>query len=314
MNGTKLSGIEGTNPLGFLAAIGVQVVFADELEQPKLWWSNDITPRAIVSEQFSIRRIAERAVRTFEYWNTSTALNVRGTVGKIDPSLDDLKLKPPEMRAYLSSDTDNDRGIELASALLAEGSLDKQGVAKPTDLYFTAGQQKFLKSARKILTAATLEEVVVGLVGPWKYESNSPSLGWDVTDDREYALRARDPSSDTKYTNPGVEALALLGLTRFPVFAGKETTLTQGCSGSWKKGKFSWPIWDQPATAHGVKSLLGNAYEHPQHTERSPLYNGWGIAKILKSPIRRSEQGGYGTFGPPEVVWERRQPSFSRLG
>lgn len=305
MNGTKLSGIEGTNPLGFLAAIGIQVVFANESEQPMLWWSNDITPRAMVSEQFSVTRIAERAVRTFEYWKTSPALSVQGSDGKSNSKLDDLKLKPAEIRAYLSSATGNDRGVELASALLAEGSLDRKGVAKPTDLYFTAGQQKFLQIARKVLSAATYQEVEAGLVGPWKYENESPSLGWDVTDDREYALRSRDPSSDKKHTNPGVEALALLGLARFPVFAARETTLTQGCSGSWKKGRFSWPIWDRPATLHGVKSLLANAYEHSQHTERSRFYTGWGIVKILKSPIRRSEQGGYGTFGPPEVVWER---------
>ena len=35
MNGTHLTGLEGTNPLGFLAALGVQTVFSDEDEQPR---------------------------------------------------------------------------------------------------------------------------------------------------------------------------------------------------------------------------------------------------------------------------------------
>lgn len=305
MSGTELSGFEGTNPLGFLAALGVQAIFNVDSEQPQLWWSNDLVPRAIVCAQFSIERVAERAVRTFDYWKSSPALNVRGADGKTNSNLDDLKLKPDHIRTYLSSGTDNDRSDELASALLAEGSLDKKGVAKPSGLYFAAGQQKFLQNARSVLAAATQQEIVAALEGPWKYESEAPSLGWDVRDDRDYALRASDPSTDTKRTNPGAEALALLGLMRFPVFAGKEATLTQGCSGSWKKGSFSWPIWDQPATPHGVKSLLANAYEHAQPTQRTLLYSGWGIIRILRSPIRRSEQGGYGTFGPPEVVWDR---------
>ena len=44
MIGTHLPGLEGTNPLGFLAALGVQVAFANEDEQPRLWWSDDVTP------------------------------------------------------------------------------------------------------------------------------------------------------------------------------------------------------------------------------------------------------------------------------
>ena len=31
MNETHLTGLEGTNPLGFLAALGVQVAFASEV-------------------------------------------------------------------------------------------------------------------------------------------------------------------------------------------------------------------------------------------------------------------------------------------
>ena len=306
MKGTKLSGLDGTNPLGFLAALGVQVVFAEEYEQPELWWSDDITPRAVISQDFPIERVAERAVYAFEYWKNSSALNIQDVDGKNDPSLDDLKLKPAAIREYLSSGTSNDCSEELASALLAEGSLDNKGAAKPSNLYFTAGQQEFLQIARKILDAATLEEVTTSLKGPWKYESSSPSLGWDVTDDREYALRASNPSNDTKLTNPGAEALALLGLTRYPSFAGRDSTLSQGCSGSWKKGSFSWPIWCQPATPYAVKSLVANAYDHPQPTKRTSLYGGWGVVKILKSPIRRTDQGGYGTFGPPEIVWERK--------
>ena len=44
MNQTRLTGLEGTNPLGFLAALGVQVAFASEGDQPRLWWSDDIIP------------------------------------------------------------------------------------------------------------------------------------------------------------------------------------------------------------------------------------------------------------------------------
>ena len=303
MNGTHLPGLEGTNPLGFLAALGVQVAFASEDEQPRLWWSADVVPHAVVDEAFTSARISVRALETFEDWKDSAAANPRRADGSNMPKGDELKLIPGDIRAYLDQAARCDWSGQLATALVAEGSLDNQGVAKPSDFYFTAGQQKFLDTARKIMNAVAREDVEEGLEGPWRYESETPSLGWDVADDRVYALRANNPSPEKKLTNPGPEALALLGLSTYPVFAGRGRTDTQGCSGSWKAGWYSWPLWSRPASPRAVKSLLAHAYDHPAPSNRDRWYRAWCVSTILRSPIRRTDQGGYGTFGPPEVAW-----------
>ena len=273
MNGIHLPGLEGTNPLGFLAALGVQVVFANEGEQPRLWWSDDITPHAMVDEEFTVDRIASRALKAFSNWKDSLAVNPKRADGSRKPEDDKLKLMPEEIRAYLSQTRRSGWGGDLATALVAEGSLDNKGVAKPSDFYFSAGQQKFLDTARKILNAVSREDIETGLEGPWCYGSRVPSLGWDVTDDRVYALRANNPSPEKKLTNPGPEALALLGLSLHPVFAGRDRTDTQGCSGSWKAGYYSWPIWRRPASPRAVKSLLAHAYDHPaaSYRQRQPV-------------------------------------------
>ena len=304
MTGTHLSGLEGTNPLGFLAALGVQEAFANEHEQPRLWWSDDITPHAVVDEEFTVDRILDRGLEAFRCLKDSLAVNPRRVDGSRMPRGDELKLIPEDIRTYLEQARRYGRSGNLASALVAERSLDNQGVAKPTDFYFTAGQQKFLDTARKVLGAATREDIEAGVEGPWRYESEVPSLGWDVTDDRVYALRASNPSPDKKLTNPGSEALALLGLSRYSVFAGRDRTDTQGCSGSWKAGHYSWPLWRWPASPRTVKSLLAHACDHPAASDRRHWYPSWGISTILRSPIRRSDQGGYGTFGPPEIAWQ----------
>lgn len=305
MNGTHLPGLDGTNPLGFLAALGVQVAFADEDEQPRLWWSADIAPHAVVDKAFTVDRIAARALEAFADWKESAATNPRRPDGSKMPKGDELKLMPEDIRLYLDQAARSDRSGLLAAALVAEGSLDNKRAAKPSDFYFTAGQQKFLHTAREILNAATREDIESGLEGPWRYESRVPSLGWDVTDDRVYALRAIDPSDsgERKLTNPGPEALALMGLSLNPVFAGRGRTVTQGCAGSWKSGWYSWPLWRRPASLRGVKSLLAHAYDHPAASGHDHWYAGWGVSSILRSPIRRTDQGGYGTFGPPEVAW-----------
>ena len=304
MNGVHLTGLEGTNPLGFLAALGVQVAFASESEQPRLWWSEDIVPHAIVDGEFSIGRIADQSMKVFEQWKDSPAVSPRRPDGSAMPKGDELKLKSDDIRIYLSL-ANRYVGTDLIAALVAEGSLDNQGVAKPTDLYFTAGQQKFLDTVRKTLEKTSLDDTVNGLEGPWVYNSKLPSLGWDISDDRVYALRANNPSPEKKLTNPGPETLAVLGLSLHPVFGSQGRTLTQGCSGSWKNGTYSWPLWHKPASPHAVKSLLAHAYSHDSTiADRSEWFRSWGVFRILQSSIHRSSQGGYGTFRPPNVVWQ----------
>lgn len=303
MSGTHLEGLVGNNPLGFLAAIGVQVAFEHEVQKPGLWWTEDITPHAVVHEAFTLDRIVDRAAQMFDEWRASYSMSPAGPDGATLPKGDELKLKPPDIRAYLANAV-ADRASDLATALVAEGSLDKQGVAKPSDLYFTAGQMKFLQMARKILDDVGAPDLRKGLTGPWPYDSPLPSLGWDVVDDRVYALRATNPSPEKKLTNPGPEALAILGMSRFPVFAGRDRTLTQGFSGTWKTGHYSWPLWRNPTGPQGVKSLLAHAY-HDGTTSRQDWYRAWGVFTVLRSPVRRSDQGGYGTFGPAETVWRQ---------
>lgn len=305
MNGIHLTGLEGTNPLAFLAALGVQVAFASESEQPRVWWSDDITPHAIVDGAFTPERIADQALKAFCEWKGSPAMNPRQPDGSAMTKADDLKLSPGDIRTYLSLAGQCDSGRDLITALVAEGSLDNNGVAKPSDLYFTAGQQKFLDMARLVLDGASREDLLTGLEGPWDYKRELPSLGWDVNDDRVHALRASKPSSEKKQTNPGPEGLAILGLSLHPVFAGRDRTLTQGCSGSWKVGSYSWPLWRRPASPHAVKSLLAHTSHYDMTTmERHRWFRSWSISKVLRSPIRRLDQGGYGTFGPSEVTWQ----------
>lgn len=306
--GTRLRGLEGTNPLGFLAGLGVQTVFETELDKPKLWWSDHVIPHAVIDSEFTIERVVNQALGVLPMWADSPAL---------DPGVGSMadntgKFSPEDLTRYLESTRSQQPGNRFATALVAEGSFDGSGVAKPTDLYFSAGRLQFLKIARDILTGVDREALVEALDGPWSYSSSLSSLGWDITDDRIYALAAGNPAKEKKLTNPGAEALAIVGLSRHPVYAGRDRrgrdrTLTQGCAGPWRRGgTYTWPLWTRPATPNVVRSLLAHATgDENAVLKRSRNYHGWGISSIMRSTIRRSDQGGYGTFGPPEVIWAR---------
>ncbi|MCY3961669.1 MAG: hypothetical protein OXG34_08395 [bacterium] len=300
MNGTHLTGLESTNPLGFFAALGVQVAFEGRSEMPHLWWSEDVVPHAVVDGSISTEQIVEQAMEMFAEWSQGPAIATG-----LEPA-GDVKFNEDDIRAYLDRARLAGPSAGLAACLVAEGSLDNSQAAKPTDLYFTAGQQKFLKMVVDVLTGVTDEDLAIGLTGPWAYQSKLSSLMWDVADDSNYALSASDPSNGKKLTNPGPEALAILGISRYPVFGSVGRTLTQGASGGWKRGSFTWPIWTKPASYRAVSSLLAHTTgAQPGLSKRADLYPSWGITRVMQSAIRRSDQGGYGTFGPPEVIWSR---------
>lgn len=304
--GIHLTGLDGTNPLGYFAALGVQVAFGDSSIQPRLWWSNDVTPHAIVDTGFDAERIADRALRVFEAWRTSKALNPERDDGTEVPKADSLKLSRTDVREYLCQHRLREAEDALPSALVAEGSVDNNEAAKPSDLYFAAGKVIFLREARRILEHVARDDIITGLVGPWRYRSRLPTMGWDIVDDRVYALRADDPadSKNKKMTNPGPEALAVLGISLYPVFAG-DRTLTQGCSGTWKRGSFSWPLWARPLSLNSVRSLLAQTgpLPDPLPPVRADALASCSVRQVLTSTIRRSSQGGYGSFAPPRVTW-----------
>lgn len=290
-----LRGLQGTNPLGYFAALGVLRVLAGMDDGARLRWEEGPRPTPIVSgAAASLIEVVERVMEDHAAWKDAPALQFEG--------IDDVKLTADQLRGYLlACRTDPVRSGELSSALVAEGVVDGKGSAKPTDFHFTAGQQKFLRMARDVRDDVTGEDLRSALSEPWAYGSKLPSLMWDVTDDRVYALSAVNPAKEKKLSEPGAEWLAFLGLRAFPVFAGNERTLTPGCTGSWKFGSFTWPLWSIPLGSEASRSLIGRAAEG----NGTSSLEGLGCFALLESVIRRSEQGGYGTFGPPVVVWQR---------
>ena len=297
---TRLPGLPGDNPLGFLAALGVQEALDDQNAGHRLHWTDDPIPQPVLNPARNPDEIAQAVRAIAKTWLDGPALS---------EALDSkLKLKPPHIREYLSRARNAGASGALAWCLLAEDSLDNGGVAKPSALYFTAGQMKFVTMARTILSKVTEAEIVDDIDRPWRYNSKRGSLMWDRVDDRDHALSAADPtdsSRNPKLTNPGAEALAVIGLSRYPCFASSQGTLTQSCSGSWKRGFFVWPLWTAQVTARAVQSLLAQVAAPEVDERRADWYRAWGISRVLQSQIRRSSQGGYGTFGPPRVVWQR---------
>ena len=135
MKGTPLPGLAGTNPLGFLAALGVQVVLLEAGTQSDLWWKPGVSPTAMVSENVEAYNIAEQAMEVFARWCSSPALTLDDLPNIPRAKADTLKLAKAEIRTYLDRSRETSEGAQLSAALVAEGSLDNQGAAKRSVLY-----------------------------------------------------------------------------------------------------------------------------------------------------------------------------------
>lgn len=300
MKDIELLALRGRNPLGLFAALGVLDVSSRMLPDRRvtLHWSESLEPYAVLRGPDSLDHLVDLCDMDRERWASSPVLTWGPDGGE---PLADLKPRPDDLRGWIGETIRRgDRAdSNLLGALVAEGARAGKGDSKPTHFHFTAGRQLFLVMVRELCDRVDAERILEGLVGPWRYDSPLPVLGWDVRGERIYALRGGDPAKEKKLGVPGADWLGFLGLRFFPVASRRGRLMTVGCAGRWKSELFTWPLWVSPLTAAVAASLLADE-NLGQYTvpERRQL----GVSELLRAPIRRADQGGYGSFGAPEPV------------
>ena len=216
-----------------------------------------------------------------------------------EKAIADLKPSLKTAREFLEGLPGMDRrSADLGAAFFSELVPDNNGNTKPSALHFTAGQQKFLEMVGELRSSLQHGHLEEALLGPWRNQDALPSLTWDSTVARLYALRAVNPSSEKRGSVAGANWLAVIGLSYFPVNVRRGRLVTTGVTGGWKNGVFHWPVWSAPSTRLEVASLLRGDVTRLRRQEREAL----GVTQVFSSAITRSDQGGYGSFSPADVA------------
>jgi len=318
MNELVLTGLDAQNPLAYLAALGLLRVLDDHARR-----QHAVTPRLsfrdrgglvpcmitelLIDEVVSV--VLEDAAAQADNPVLRIAYDSEGNERPpSDPGVShDLKPPPSLARTILERAVQAPRrGSRLAAALFTELVQDNNGNTKPTAFHFTAGQQAFLAMVDDLRSQISAEDVREALVGPWTNSSTLPSLSWDASVTRLYALRAGNPSKERRGSVPAANWLGLVGLEFFPVYAIAGRLATTCVEGGWKDSRFTWPVWEPALATATIASLLRSDVAALDATERRAM----GILAVLRSRILRSDQGGYGTFTPADVV----VPASARLG
>jgi hypothetical protein len=302
VNDVPLPALEGSNPLGFLAALGVLDVLAATIPGVTLRWTDDLVPHGIVGGPGDLDQLLEALAKDREDWSHSPLLRFPEEEPLSDAKPDGKRLRM--WFEFVSGPAGSPAGADHLCAIVAEGAFDNNSRAKPTHLHFTAGQQQFLDMVRTLVSDVDRERLHEAVCGPWRYDSPLPSLSWDSRGERVYAVRATNPSKDKRLGVPGADWLAFRGLVFYPTARTARGALrTTACDADWKTGAFRWPLWRVPATRNVVKSLVADRTLVAKGAGvRSRELGARGISSLRQALIRRNDQGGYGSFSAAEIL------------
>lgn len=311
----ELTAIDGSNPLGFLAALGTLRLV--EVARPEVRLGMRWRPTAAgfrpvlvcepglgreeildslskppgLSEMFPAALLAAA--------EAAGPVNKKGRPGWKDK----LKFPVAKLRECLLSAVTQPRAdpIWLAAFVGEVGAQEKSGVpvAVATRFDFTAGNQAFVGMVRELQAAAGRSDLERAIFAGWRIRPGV-SMCWDPEDEkRQYALQAFDPNDNTANpprADPGANLLACYGLAFFPLAAHRAASQNGFDDQPGRRG-LTWPLWSSPAGADTVRSLLS-----------LPLGDAaWADAGILTALRSRivTPSGRYRRFTQPEALWRR---------
>lgn len=251
-----LTGLDGSNPLAYLAALGTLNVLQQRDPHVKLSWgwnSNQQTPVIHLAKEHSQNEILsildELLIRTLE--DHPVALTVELLEAKSFPPIQSVRQKldkfSMDQRICL------DWYVALLSELLPDVACQLQTVRK----------DYLIGNLRSVMKRTEIEHLQRTLFQTWDYADalSNQSLHWEPTEDRRHAYQWYMPSGDpTRNRMGGMLGANRLGIEAWPLFASFPTgdrLATRGFKGNRANNTFfTWPIWQQPLSPNGAITLL----------------------------------------------------------
>lgn len=247
------AGLEGSNPLAVLAALGAFMVAVEEGVDVRLGWERVGPWRPVLhapagfgpTELLDLleRSLPQRSITVFEE---------AADLSRV--SRDDFRLEAERALAQRAT-----RDLGYLAAFATDATLEDQILDTAFRTMSGAGHQHFLTFMRTLVAETSRDHLEEALFGPWRYEDPPPSMRWDPDDDRRYALRFRDPSKDQIRTVRGANRLAVEALPLLPVMPRWPRPVTTGFRGRGSRDTFwTWPIWEHPTSLDVVRSVLAS--------------------------------------------------------
>lgn len=299
MRSIALSGLNGANPLGFLAAVGLLRLMRQKNAEARLGFLSDGSFQPFV-EGFNgdlSALVADDAARAAgrQTWCLEYEKQEKRGVKVVA----DLKAPLTIFEKFLTDCIEHwlrgvGDAVAYAAAFGTNVAVDGKGNTKPTAFHFTAANQQFLATVEAIRASVTHEWVKLSLFEGHAVRSGL-NLRWDPAAGRNWALMANNPNIDGTSVDAPLEWLGFRGLPLFPSFPYGTRIITTGVSGRGNDMKMIWPLWSIPISFETARSVLQLSWANGSRDREMR-----GVFAVCTSEIRRTGQG-FGNFSPATV-------------
>jgi CRISPR-associated endonuclease/helicase Cas3 len=250
-----LPGLDGSNPLAYLAALGTLRGLARA-------WSEKCVRMSWTECEGAWRPqlhfVGLGASVTDSQVTSALEAVLRPAVGAgLSAFHKNLKMTPKEFGKYAGRRNQS----QYAAGLATDAAKDRDGNVRRSFLQMVNGgkRQDYLPIMEEIARRCSQEHLHSTLFEQWRYVDplQNLNLRWDPRDDRRHAYRWDDPS-DPKTRRSGSQLganrLAVEALPLFTVCGTGRRPQTVGFSSN--GNCFEWPIWTYPVGVDVVRSLL----------------------------------------------------------
>lgn len=302
-------GIDGSNPLGFLSALGLLRTAVELDPSAKLNWqkSGVWTPVLWLTEDFTTTGFVEALHSRLGGRESDFHFTALGQNTTVPQAVFRAALLDAREHSAITARTTVDFFAALGTdALVSENDgITIQDTALRT--MAGAGHQHFLETMRNVIKACSAGHLKKALFDAWQYDdpTQTMSLRFDPLGDNRYALQWRNPSGDPSRKKSGsmlgANRLAIEALPFFPTAPGSRFIQTVGFKGHRSRDTFfRWPLWTTPICAKVVSSLLAT---NLIQSDNKPDYREYGVSEIFAS--QRITVGKVRNFTPAQAVGHR---------
>jgi CRISPR-associated endonuclease/helicase Cas3 len=305
-DGLLLPGLDGSNPLGFLAALGLFRVLDQSCGPGELrmsWVSSGGTWAPVLhstadpglEENAILTSLTERLINAIED-------HPANLLSQLDSASDDRRARR-RLIQDVAAGTDRTR-MDWTSALASD-------FASPDSInqLQTTRRDYFFGNLASVIRRTNREHLRRAIFHSWDYSDalDNQSLHLDPSEDRRHAHQwntpAGDPDRKARGGMLGANRLALEAVPLFPSFPEANTLRTVGFTGTRSTNtRWTWPLWSVRLSLPIVRSFLGSAV-----LQKDPL-QGADIASLKAQGIvavyrtRRILVGKTPNFTPAQCI------------
>lgn len=277
-NELLLPGLDGSNPLAFLAALGTWRITDKCYPGTRMRWTSHGGHWSPMLS-FPGQKPEDYVERLHEELRKTERLSVF-ELNK------DLKINAEVFRktAHAAQEINDVITLSFLSSFGSDAILDRYGNIIGTffDL-MNAGKQYFLQTSRKLIIETTASDIRNTLFEQWSYSNDRGGMRWDPEEDRRWGYRWNDPQSETTASQWGANRLGIEALPLLQSYPSKTRIQTTGFRSLGKKSTYChWPIWRETIPLSIIQSVLCLS-EITTHSPDSQLLNELGILAVFRN-------------------------------